>query len=351
MATEESRRQAVVTMDGSQGEGGGQILRTSLALSMLTGKPFRIVDVRAGRKRPGLMRQHLTAVEAAAKIASATVVGAAIGSTEIVFEPGEVSSGEYHFSIGTAGSTMLVLQTILFPLALARGPSVLLLEGGTHNIHAPPLDFIERAFLPVINSLGPKITVRAERVGFYPAGGGRVVVEIEPAPAIAPLSLLERGKVQERLVRGLVAHLPVSIARREVLTFCELLRWPPQLSTVVEVEESDGPGNILLVEIGCEHVREVFSRVGQKGVPSEKVAALCAEEVLDYLSREAPVGPHLADQLLLPMALARAGAIRTGPLTGHSLTQIETIQRFLDVEFEVHDEGAGVHHVQVRPRR
>lgn len=179
----------MIIIDGSIGEGGGQILRTALALSMVTGQPFRIENIRAGREKPGLLRQHLTAVNAAATICTATVDGAAIGSRELTFTPEKAKPGEYTFSIGSAGSTTLVLQTVLPALLTADGPSSLTLEGGTHNPHAPPIDFLERTFLPLINRMGPTVTVTLERAGFYPAGGGRVVVKIQPAAKLSSVHL------------------------------------------------------------------------------------------------------------------------------------------------------------------
>src|SRR5689334_5065034 len=162
-----------ILIDGSQGEGGGQILRSSLALSVLTGKPFKIENIRANRDKPGLGRQHLTAVLAAAKICSAGVSGAVLGSRELSFWPGKLKPGEYAFDVGSAGSTTLVFQTVLPPLMLADGPSQLQLQGGTHNIHAPPFDFLAKTFLPVVNRMGPQVNVELVRAGFFPAGGGR----------------------------------------------------------------------------------------------------------------------------------------------------------------------------------
>src|SRR3954451_14429588 len=163
----------MLTIDGSQGEGGGQILRTSLGLSMLAGKPFRITRIRANRDKPGLMRQHLTAVLSAAKICAADVDGAAVGSSQLTFQPGPVTHGEYTFAISTAGSSTLVFQTVLPALLTAAGPSTLHLEGGTHNIYAPPLDFLQKSFLAIVNRMGPTVSIAVDRLGFYPAGGGR----------------------------------------------------------------------------------------------------------------------------------------------------------------------------------
>src|SRR6267142_5916698 len=182
-------------IDGARGEGGGQVLRTSLALSLLTGEPLKIVNIRAGRKRPGLLRQHLCALKLAAEVGHAEVEGAETGSREVVFRPREVAPSHYEISVGTAGSTSLVLQTVLPALLTAKGPTSLVLEGGTHNPLAPPYDFLVRAFLPLINRMGPVIEVQLDRPGFYPAGGGRMRVSIQPTTRLQPLELRERGNV------------------------------------------------------------------------------------------------------------------------------------------------------------
>lgn len=184
----------MITIDGSFGEGGGQILRTSLALSLVTGQAFRIQNIRAGRPKPGLLRQHLTAVEAATKVSDGAVDGAALGSKELVFKPGKVTPGDYRFAVGTAGSATLVLQTVLPALMLGKQTSRLTLEGGTHNSHAPPFDFLQRAFLPLLCRMGPEINVKLERHGFFPAGGGRFTVDLTPAEKLSPLNLQTRGE-------------------------------------------------------------------------------------------------------------------------------------------------------------
>jgi RNA 3'-terminal phosphate cyclase (ATP) len=199
----------MITIDGSYGEGGGQILRTSLALSLVTGKPFSINNIRAGRKKPGLMRQHLTAVNAAAEIGSAAIKGNRIGSQEFTFEPEMIKPGNFHFAIGSAGSCTLVFQTILPALIIAGGPSEIILEGGTHNPFAPPFDFLAKAFLPVINRMGPKVDAVLEKPGFYPAGGGRFKVSINPA-GLNGFDLLERGNIINKTARAAVANLPVT---------------------------------------------------------------------------------------------------------------------------------------------
>lgn len=330
----------MITIDGSQGEGGGQILRTALALALVTGRPFRIEKIRAGRQKPGLMRQHLTAVGAAAAIGQAEVQGAAIGSPELTFAPRTVKAGRYHFAVGTAGSTTLVLQTVLPALALAEGASEVILEGGTHNPLAPPYDFLARAFLPLLERMGPRVTATLERPGFFPAGGGQIAVRIEPAARLTPLELMERGELRARRVRAAVAQVPRNIADRELKTARDLLGWPAETLAVEEVHNSHGPGNVITIEIESEHVTEVFTGFGQRGVLAEKVAEDCVREAREYLAAgDVPVGRHLADQLLIPLALAGGGRFRTLPPTRHTTTNAGIVKRFLDVEIQTRQLG------------
>jgi RNA 3'-terminal phosphate cyclase (ATP) len=337
----------VITIDGSQGEGGGQVLRTALALSLVTGKPFRIEKIRAGRKKPGLMRQHLTAANAAAEVSVAEVEGNAVGSGGLSFVPGSVKPGAYGFSVGTAGSVTLVLQTVLPALLLAEGPSVLTLEGGTHNPCAPPFEFLEKAFLPLVNQMGPTVTVNLERPGFYPAGGGRFTASIEPCPTLSPIERLERGPLVRRGARALVARLPRKIAERELRVLRRELSWPERVLTVEEVRDSRGPGNALLVEVECEHVTEVFAGIGQRGVPAERVAGRLAKAFREYFDAGVPVGKHLADQLLIPLALAGSGRYRTLRPTPHTTTNVEVVKRFLEVEVVLHSLENGAWDVQI----
>src|SRR5215470_6307977 len=188
----------MIHIDGSEGEGGGQVLRTALSLSLVTGKPFQIEKIRAKRERSGLLRQHLTAVLAATEIGNARTEGAALGSKNLTFTPGKVRPGEYHFAVGTAGSGTLVLQTILPALMMTDGASRLVIEGGTHNMQAPPFDFLAKTFVPLLNGLGPKVALNLERYGFYPAGGGRFTVEIDPSSAISPPLWIGRDEVTHR---------------------------------------------------------------------------------------------------------------------------------------------------------
>ncbi len=253
----------MIAIDGSHGEGGGQILRSALALSLVTGKPFRIENIRARRKKPGLMRQHLTAVNAAVEIGAARVSGNTIGSQELTFVPAALRSGQYRFAVGTAGSCTLVLQTVLPALVLADGPSKILLEGGTHNPAAPPFDFLANAFLPLLNRMGPSVTAVLERPGFYPAGGGRMRVRVTPARRLVPLHVLERGAVVGRTARATVARLPLSIAEREIAVVREKLAWEDDCMKVGETPDSSGPGNVLVLTVSSEQVTEVFTGFGE----------------------------------------------------------------------------------------
>ena len=337
----------MISIDGSIGEGGGQILRTALGLSMITGQAFRIMNIRAGRQKPGLLRQHLTAVNAAAAICGASIIGAAISSRELSFTPGKIKAGQYTFAIGSAGSTTLVLQTILPGLLTADGPSTLTLEGGTHNPHAPPIDFLEKAFLPLINRMGPSVSVTLERAGFYPAGGGRFVVSVQPVAKLQPLNLLERGEITRRLAKGIVAGLPGAIAKRELQRVERLLGWSGEQLQICQLPDEWGPGNLLTLEIESEHVTEVFTGFGMRAVTAEAVAEQAVQQARRYLAANVPVGECLADQLLLPLALAGGGSFVTQSPTRHTHTNIEVIQRFLSVRIAIEEISKGVARINV----
>lgn len=325
----------MILIDGSFGEGGGQILRTALGLSLFTGQAFRIEKIRAGRKNPGLLRQHLTAVKAAARIGQAEVTGASIGSTQLTFTPGPVAAGRYHFAVGTAGSATLVLQTVL-PVLIISGDqdqeTHLTLEGGTHNPFAPPFDFLAKAFLPLLKRMGAQVEARLEGYGFYPAGGGRFEIAITPVKRLEPIELNERGKILSRRATALVAHLPRNIAERELGVVHKKLSWPWEWLEAESITNSPGPGNTITLEIESENVTEVFTGFGERGVAAEAVADQAVVAARRYLASDVAVGEHLADQLLLPMALARGGSFTTTPPSRHTTTNIEIIRKFLDVE-------------------
>jgi RNA 3'-terminal phosphate cyclase (ATP) len=344
----------MIVIDGSFGEGGGQIVRSSLALSMVTGKPVTIEEIRARRSRAGLQRQHLTAVLAAQKLSAAGVEGAELQSHRLVFRPHRVWPGDYTFDIGSAGSTSLVMQTILPALMLADGPSHVRLIGGTHNIWAPPFDFLAKVYAPLVERIGPRLKLELKRYGFYPAGGGEVSLHVQPAEQLDSFELTQRGARVEMRVVALLSKLPQHIGERECRTIQSLTGWDDTHFEVRPVD-ADGPGNAVIIELQYENVTELFAGFGQKGVAAEEVARRACEELDQYLATDAPVGQHLADQLLLPLGLAaqqgRAGRFRTGELTEHSRTHIEVLQRFLDVRIKVETEEKGTNLVSVEPRQ
>lgn len=322
----------MLTIDGSIGEGGGQILRTALALSMATGTPFRLEKVRAGRAKPGLLRQHLTALNAAVEISSADVEGAQLSSTQVTFSPGAIRPGDYRFAVGSAGSATLVLQTVLPPLLCAAAPSSLILEGGTHNPMAPPFDFLAKAFLPLINRMGPTVDAELDIAGFYPAGGGRFSVRIAPTSKLTPLHLPERGEIVSTRARAIMANLREQIGERELRIVQRRLGWPEECLRCETLPAGPGPGNVLILEVASRHLTEVFTGFGEVDVRAEAVAERAADQVRRYLAGGVPVGRYLADQLLLPLALAGGGSFRTLALTRHSTTNIDIIRRFLDID-------------------
>lgn len=325
----------MLVIDGSHGEGGGQVLRTSLALSLITQQPFQIKNIRANRQKPGLLRQHLTGVQAAAEISSAEVEGNELGSSSLTFIPGKVRGGSYQFSIGTAGNTTLVLQTILFPLLLAKESSTLILEGGTHNSSAPPFPFLEKVYIPLLRKMGASVNLQLERYGFYPAGGGRVEVKVYPTPSLQPISLNERGRIVFKKAHILFSKIRGDVAEREAKVLREKLTLSEEEIQIEEINNSPGPGNAVICEIKSEHLTEAFTSFGQIGVRAEQVAEELCKEVRNYLAAQVPVGEHLADQLLLPLALARAGEFVTTKPSLHTLTNKEVIQKFLNVKIEI----------------
>jgi len=340
----------MVEIDGSKGEGGGQVLRTALALSLATRTPFRIDQIRGRRAKPGLLRQHLTAVQAAATIGRARADGAELGSASMTFVPEAVQPGEYTFAVGTAGSATLVLQSVLPPLLLASARTTLTLEGGTHNPAAPPFDFLERVYLPVINRLGPRVAAKLERHGFYPAGGGRFVVTIDPAPRLLPVALLDRGEIVTRRVRALVANLPNHIGEREIATALRLLNWNESAAQLEAVSDAVGPGNALLIEMETEHAAELCTAFGEAGTAAEAVATRAVQEVRRYLTACVPVGCHLADQLLPILALGAGGTFRTMALTQHAKTNADIVRLFTGVRIAATSEGRDVVRVDVTPK-
>jgi RNA 3'-terminal phosphate cyclase (ATP) len=327
----------MIELDGSAGEGGGQVLRTSLTLSMITGLPFRITNIRARRAKPGLMRQHLVAVQAAARVSDATVTDAEVGSQALTFAPKRIQSGDYEFAIGTAGSSTLVLQTILPALLYGAARSTVRISGGTHNPMAPPVEFLQRAYCPLVRAMGAQIDIEMLRAGFYPAGGGVVRASIEPCVGLRPLDLVLRGKRVCGYAESIVAGVPASVARRELECIGAGMGWdePQLLERVLPAEQ--GPGNALLITLEYEHVTEVFAAFGEKMVRAEAVAKSVLHEARRYVASNAAVDEHLADQVMLPMALAGGGRYSIERVSQHARTNADIIARFLPVSITFED--------------
>ncbi len=312
------------------------MLRTALGLSLVTGKAFHIDHIRGGRAKPGLLRQHLTCVQAAQALGEAEVSGDVLGSSALTFRPRALKAGRYEFSIGSAGSTTLVLQAVLPALLRSTAPTTLCIEGGTHNSLAPPWEFLAQSFLPVLARLGAKVEARLVRMGFEPAGGGRLEVTVTPS-ALRPLELVQRGALVRREARAIVSAVPNSVAHRELAVVREELGFE-ETELHLDEAQAPGPGNALVLTQAYEQVTEVFVGLGARGLTAEKVARRTCGEVRRALRTDAPVGLHLADQLIIPLVLAGGGVFRTVELTEHTRTQLELVPRFLEVELRCNPE-------------
>jgi RNA 3'-terminal phosphate cyclase (ATP) len=319
----------MIEIDGSEGEGGGQMLRSALSLSMCTDQAFRLRNIRAKREKPGLMRQHLTAVLAAAAVCDAKLTGAEVGSGEITFRPGRVKPGDYSFAIGTAGSTTLVLQTVLPALLTASAASTVRITGGTHNKASPSVDFLQRTYLPLVDRMGPKVQLELVRHGFYPRGGGEILARVTPSPRLVPITLKERGVRKGGYAEAYISGIPMHVASRELEIVGKMLNWPAEHLHIRGLSGEFGPGNALTLTVEHEHITEVFTGFGEKGVSAESVAKRAVDAARNYLVSEAVVGRHLADQLLLPMALAGGGEFLTMPVTQHFESHVAIIEKFL----------------------
>ncbi len=329
-----------VFVDGSMGEGGGQILRTSLALACITGRNLHIENIRAARRNPGLAKQHLICVRAACEICSGQCEGAKIGSQVLDFQPGSIRGGDFSFDIGSAGSATLVIQTILPALFLADKPSTVTVTGGTHNPWAPPFDFLAETFLPAIRTAGFDADCKLEKYGFFPAGGGRITLKVHPRQQNQSRTIdlyLPMDNVQIN-ARIFTAKLPTHIAQRQKkLLFHSKLKF--KNIEHIEVTDSDGPGNCVVLRLCGNGKTTVFTAFGQKGKPSEKVVGEVVSLAEDFLPSGAAVDRFLADQLLIYMAISKAGSFTTNDLTTHLTTNIETIKKFLPVDFSIEQQG------------
>lgn len=337
----------VVVIDGSYGEGGGQILRTSLALSALTQKPLRIERIRAGRSRPGLRPQHLTGVKAVQLITDAEVEGARIDSTSLLFRPRKLLYGNFTFDVSeerpSAGSITLIFQTVLPALLFAKHQSTLrIIRGGTHVPMSPPADYVQRVFLPMLSRMGACASFEVKRAGWFPKGGGEVHCKIETvAEALSPIELLERGSFKGITIVSAISNLKRSIAERQASQAYKRLTTELGItSSAVHVEiaelPSTGEGTMLFLLVEFENAVAGFSSLGEIGKPAERVADEAVDELRFYMRSDAPVDRRLCDQLVLYMALANGrSSIRTEKLTMHAHTNMWVIEQFLPVRFEV----------------
>jgi RNA 3'-terminal phosphate cyclase (ATP) len=344
----------VVHVDGSMGEGGGQVLRTSLSLSILTGRPVRLAGIRARRARPGLRAQHLKAVEAAAAVARAQIEGATLGSDSLFFEPRGIHPGRFSFDIGTAGSTSLVLQTILVPLSFATAPSTVVLSGGTHVPWSPCFHYLDLHWLPHLRRIGFDARLTLEQAGFYPRGAGRVRAEVTPLlppPAsLGPLRLVERGPLLG--IRGIsaVARLDRRIAERQKRRALERLESLGR-ETAIEIVDlpAGSPGTFLLLLAEFQRTQVCYCGLGARGKPAERVADEAVDGLLSFLAGDGAIDPWLADQLVLPLALVAADSeLRTAAVTGHLLTVADVVKLFLPARIEIAGEPGHPGLVRIR---
>lgn len=342
-----------ITIDGSQGEGGGQVLRTALTLSAMTGQALQLINIRAGRERPGLAAQHLTAVEAMAQISGAEVEGGRKGSTSLFFRPGPTQQGFYRFDIGTAGATSLVLQTVILPLTRVEDSamaSTVAVTGGTHVPWSPPYHYLQLNWVPALDQMGLDVRLVLKRAGFYPPGGGRVQAAVRPGAGIRPLHWPERGRLLG--VRGVsgIAGLPDHISERQRRQALRRLRSFKPVEIEIQRLEARSAGTFLLLQAEFEHGRACFSALGKKGLPAEEVANLAVDELSAFLETGAAVDRYLADQLLLPLAFAGGPSLfTTERVTSHLLTNAAVIEAFGVARIQISGELGDPGRIQVQP--
>lgn len=325
----------MIELDGSHGEGGGQILRSALALSILTGKPFKLVNVRANRRPPGLRPSHVMSMKAASAVCLGLYKGGSVGSSSLFFEPGELKAGAYRCDVGTAGSTGLVLQTIYLPLAL-RGASEshLTLTGGTHTATSPCFHYLETTWAAFLQRVGIEVQLEMTRPGFYPRGGGEVRVTVRPCSRVRGLRLIECPEVTTAGGFSAVAGIPErqhDIARRQSRRLAHKLKQEGIESHIPEEYWDGGPGTVVATVFRQLPVPAMFFAVGERGRPAESVADDAAEQAIQFRNARAPVDAHSADQFVLPLAFSPdASEFRTSEVTRHLTTNIDVIRRFVD---------------------
>ncbi len=326
----------MITIDGSMGEGGGQVLRSALTLALLTGQPLHIHSIRAGRSKPGLRAQHLTAVKAAARISGAELEGGRLGSTELTFKPGPLRPGRYRFDIGTAGATGLVLQTLFLPLSHAGSASSLTITGGTHVPWSPCFHYLDLHWLPILRGLGYEAQLWLDQAGFYPRGGGQMRANIRPAGALTPMRLEVRGGLQRITGVSGVANLSRAIAGRQRRQARTRLGDGHPMQIKIADMPSPGKGTFLLLVAEYENGQSSAFALGEPGKRAERVADEAVEALKISLGAADSLDPYLADQLLLPLAIAPGDSrFRTARVTRHLLTNAEVVRAFLPVTIEI----------------
>ena len=338
----------MIEIDGSEGEGGGQMLRTAIALSALTGRAVRVHDIRANRPKPGLAAQHLCAVRGVAMICDAQVEGAEVGSTQIAFAPGTVRPGKYELDVGTAGSNTLVLQACLLASARCLDEMRLGIVGGTNVRWSPPIDFYDRLLFPKLASLGFQAQMVELRRGFYPEGGGRVEVRFQAPREVAPLALMERGDLLGVEGTCFSQNLPEHVCQRAAAAVRkEMLGHDVKLASARTAGPSTGAGVFLLARY--ENTMLAADALGERGVPAEQVGALAAKSLRQEMDGPGTMDVHAADQLIPYLALADGpSSFRVREMTSHLRTQLELVQKFLEVRVESVGAGAAAE-VRVRP--
>jgi RNA 3'-terminal phosphate cyclase (ATP) len=321
----------MIEIDGSFGEGGGQIVRTAVALSAVTGDPVRITRIRDNRPKPGLSPQHATAIKALARVADAEIQGVKPGSAEIIFRPRDLRGGEYEVDIGTAGSVTLLIQCLLPALVFADSPATLIVRGGTDVRWSPTIDYLLRVVLPAFGEFAVRSTLSCERRGYHPRGGGIAVLKTVPGK----LQRVDLSPSKFGSVDGIShsSNLPEHVARRQAEAAREILKGAGYRAKIgCEATNLPSTGSGITLWSG----RKGASALGERGLPAEKVGAMAAEEMVAELGSKAAVDRHLSDQLVPYLALA--GGSYTAPIvSSHALTNIWTAQRFLDVEISVEE--------------
>jgi RNA 3'-terminal phosphate cyclase (ATP) len=341
----------MLEIDGSYGEGGGQILRTSLSLACALRRPVRIVNIRKNRKRPGLMPQHLTCVNALKKICDANVKGNEKGAVELLFEPEKARPGNYVFDIGTAGSTSLLLQAILPPLLFAEGNCRITLRGGTHVPCSPAYHYMEDVFIPMLRRLGLTVTVEIERSGFYPRGGGEIICETAPAREIKGFVLEKRRTIKRVSGLSAVAGLPRGIAERQKKACLQMIAADGIDGVIETVSVSAlGKGTFIFIKAEDDTCHAGFSSIGERGKRAEKVGSEAARDFLDYYRTMACLDPHLADQIVVYLAMAQGRSLfSTSKITVHLLTNLWVIGRFLNITCNISGEVGSPGEIEIYP--